>query len=90
MAVAASGAGHGAPHEELLSPLDAARLFLEELGYSDVKIVTPPQDLTPELLSGGAVIVEARREGATHKGKVLFEAGAPADAQLKGGHGMFP
>ncbi|MDB2576051.1 hypothetical protein N9Z54_02480 [Planctomycetota bacterium] len=90
VAVAASGAGHGAPHEELLSPLDAARLFLEELGYSDVKIVTPPQDLTPELLSGGAVIVEARREGATHKGKVLFEAGAPADAQLKGGHGMFP
>jgi hypothetical protein len=34
--------------------------------------------------------VEARREGATHKGKVLFEAGAPSEAQLQGGHGMFP
>jgi len=89
-AVAASGAGHSAPKEEHLSPLDAARVFLEGLGYSDVRVVTPPEDLTPELLNGGAMIVEARREGATHKGKVLFEAGAPADAQLKGGHGMFP
>ncbi len=89
-AVAASGAGHGAPKEERLSPLDAARVFLEGLGYSDVRVVTLPEDLTPELLNGGAMIVEARREGATHKGKVLFEGGAPADAQLKGGHGMFP
>lgn len=83
---AVQGERQGAPH----SPLDAARAFLEELGYSDVKIVTPSEAITPALLAEGALVVEARREGATHKGRVRFEGGAPAEAQLKGGHGMFP
>ncbi len=89
-AVAASGAGAAGREVETLGPLDAARDFLHGLGYSDVKVVTPASEVTPELLAGGAVVVEARREGATHKGKVLFEAGAPSEAQLQGGHGMFP
>ena len=89
-AMGAGVAGRGGSRGELLSPPEAARAFLEELGYSDVTIVTPSEAITPELLAEGALVVEARREGATHKGRVLFEAGAPADAQLKGGHGMFP
>jgi hypothetical protein len=89
-AVVASGAGAAGREVETLGPLDAAREFLLGLGYSDVKVVTPASEVTPELLAGGAVVVEARREGATHKGKVLFEAGAPSEAQLQGGHGMFP
>jgi len=89
-ALAASGAGGGAAQVAALGPLEAAREYLQGLGYSDVKVVTPAAEITPELLAGGAVVVEARREGATHKGKVLFEAGSPSDAQLQGGHGMFP
>ena len=89
-AVAASGAGASGREVETLGALDAAREFLHGLGYSDVKVVTSASEVTPELLAGGAVVVEARREGATHKGKVHFEAGAPSEAQLQGGHGMFP
>lgn len=89
-AVAASGAGAAGREVETLGPLDAARDFLHGLGYSDVKVVTPASEVTPELLAGGEVVVEARREGATHKGKVHFKAGAPSEAHLQGGHGMFP
>lgn len=89
-AVAASGAGAAGREVETLGPLDAAREFLHGLGYSDVKVVTPASEVTPELLAGGEVVVEARREGATHKGKVHFKAGAPSEAHLQGGHGMFP
>ena len=89
-ALAARGAGGPSTGAAAASPTEATRAHLEALGYTDVTVVTPAEELTAERLADGAVIVEARREGATHKGKVLFKGGAPVEVQLQNGHGMFP
>ena len=90
LAALAAAAARGGVEAGGLAPLDAARAHVEALGYTDVRIVTPADELTAELLSGGSVTVEARRDGSTVKGKVLFADGAPSDVQLQHGHGMFP
>lgn len=60
------------------------------LGYTDPVVVTPPEDIAAALDAGGDLVVEARRAGAIHKGRVVLEHGAIADVQLRPSHDIFP
>jgi hypothetical protein len=62
------------------------------LGYERVQLVTPFAKIA-ELLEGagdGEVTVEARRDGAACKGKLLVKRGAIADVQLQSAYSTFP
>ena len=63
------------------------------LGYERVQLVTPMAKLA-ELVAGaggdGEVSVEARREGAACKGRVVIRGGAIADLQIQSAYSTFP
>ena len=62
------------------------------LGYERVQLVTPFAKIA-ELLEGagdGEVTVEARRDGAACKGKILVKRGAIADVQMQSAYSTFP
>ncbi len=62
------------------------------LGYSGVQIVTEAEQLI-ELgneAGTGEVIIEARRDGAHFKGRVLMQDGIIADVAIKPAYDMFP
>ncbi|MEM9383388.1 MAG: hypothetical protein AAGB93_25830 [Planctomycetota bacterium] len=70
--------------------LDHVHARLAAMGYTEVRIVTEADLITEELVRSGELLVEARRAGGVHKGKVVLEDGAVADVRLQSGHGMFP
>lgn len=62
------------------------------LGYSGVQIVTEAEQLTKlgSEAGSGEVIIEARRDGAHFKGRVLMQDGIIADVAIKPAYDMFP
>lgn len=61
------------------------------MGYERIELVTPLE--TIEHLSDaaeGEVVVEARRAGALHKGRVLVKDGAICDVRLRSSYEAFP
>lgn len=60
------------------------------LGYERVIIVTPHDELARIASTSGEVVVEARRDGAACKGRVLVRSGSIHDVQLQSAYGMFP
>lgn len=60
------------------------------LGYERVHIVTPHDELARIASTSGEVVVEARRDGAACKGRVLVRSGSIQDVQLQSAYGMFP
>jgi hypothetical protein len=60
------------------------------LGYERVVLVTPTGDLPAIASDGGAVVVEARRDGAACKGRVLIQGGMIADIQIQSAYSTFP
>jgi hypothetical protein len=60
------------------------------LGYERVQLVTPISRIAELVEGDGEVTVEARREGAACKGKILVRRGAIADVQLQSAYTAFP
>ncbi|QDV07622.1 hypothetical protein Poly30_31500 [Planctomycetes bacterium Poly30] len=78
--------------DETLSQTISCRItsFLEEKGYHDIQIVTPPEEIDAAFVHSGQVIVEARRDGVIHKGRVSLQNGTPAAVELRPSHSIFP
>lgn len=85
-----SGASLGSsePNHEALS--GRVTSFLEREGFHDVRIVTAADEIDAALVHSGQLIVEARREGAIHKGRVSLQNGYPVAVELRPGHSIFP
>jgi hypothetical protein len=60
------------------------------LGYERVQLVTPVAKIAEMLESEGEVAVEARRDGAACKGRILVRRGAIADVQIQAAYSVFP
>lgn len=62
------------------------------MGYERIQLVTSLEELQEMLDRGEAsdVLVEARKAGATCKGRVTIEGGRIAGVELKSAHAMFP
>jgi hypothetical protein len=63
---------------------------LVALGYERVEIVTPNEELETFALSGGDVLIEARREGILCKGRVRIRGGRIDSVQLQPAFPVFP
>lgn len=63
------------------------------LGYERIQLVTPIAKIS-EMAEGkggdGEISVEARRDGAACKGRILVKQGAIADVQIQSAYSVFP
>jgi len=79
----------GAARHTSLSERVATRLL--SMDYERIEVLTPLEDLEAlELAEEGEVVVEARRGGALHKGRVLVKDGAICDVRLRSSYEAFP
>lgn len=60
------------------------------LGFEQIEILTPLEELEAFALVDGEVIVEARRAGALHKGRLAIRDGGIADVHLRASYEVFP
>ncbi len=60
------------------------------LGYERVQIVTRMEKLRELGASDGEVLVEARRNGVLHKGRVLVRGGQLSDVEMNPAYSIFP
>jgi len=60
------------------------------LGYERVQIVTRAEKLAELATSGGEVLVEARRQGVLHKGRVVVRGGRIAAVEIHPAYSIFP
>jgi hypothetical protein len=60
------------------------------LGYERIGIVTPEAELAALSDADGEILVEARRDGAPCKGRVLLRGGRIADVQMQAAYSIFP
>lgn len=63
---------------------------LLSLGYERIVLVTPPTEFARILREGGAVVVEARRDGAVCKGRAIVLDGRIQDLQIQSAYSTFP
>lgn len=63
---------------------------LLSLGYERVQLVTPWEKIGEMVGGDGEVTVEARREGAACKGRIVVKRGAIVDVQLQSAYTAFP
>ena len=63
---------------------------LHSLGYERVQIVTRAEKLTELAANDGEVLVEARRAGVLHKGRVVVRSGRLADVEIHPAYSIFP
>lgn len=64
--------------------------YLAREGYQDIRVVTPPEEIDAAFVHSGQLIVEARRDGVIHKGRVSLQNGSPAAVDLRPSHSIFP
>lgn len=60
------------------------------MGFERIEILTPFDELERLTDGDGEVVVEARRAGAPHKGRVLLREGAISDVRMRDGYEAFP
>lgn len=60
------------------------------LGYERVQIVTRTEKLHELGAKDGEVLVEARRSGVLHKGRILIRGGQLADVEMNPAYSIFP
>ncbi|MDZ4774463.1 MAG: hypothetical protein SGI72_15150 [Planctomycetota bacterium] len=60
------------------------------LGYERIVLVTEPADMARIANEGGAIVVEARRDGAACKGRAIIEGGRIQDIQIQSAYSTFP
>ena len=64
---------------------------LLSMGFERIEVLTPLEDLEALAFSPeGEVVVEARRGGALHKGRVLVKHGSICDVRLRSSYEAFP
>lgn len=64
---------------------------LLSMGFERIEVLTPQEDLEALALAAeGEVVVEARRGGALHKGRVLIQQGSICDVRLRSSYEAFP
>jgi hypothetical protein len=65
---------------------------LMAMGYERIELLTTSEEIAGILEAGGEgeVRVEARRDGATRKGRVRLSGGVISAVELQGSHAMFP
>jgi hypothetical protein len=73
---------------ETLSERVTTRLLA--LGYDTIQIVTRPEKLSEMAARDGEVLIEARRAGVLHKGRVLVRAGRLTDVEVHPAYSIFP
>ena len=79
------------PSSESDLPLaERIRARLLSLDFERIEILTPYEYHAGLLKTGGDVLVEARRFGATYKGKIRVEEGLLVDVNLRPSHTLFP
>lgn len=60
------------------------------LGYERIVLVTPHADIARIATEGGAIVIEARRDGAACKGRAIVEGGRIQDIQIQSAYSTFP
>lgn len=60
------------------------------LGYERITFVTPNADIGRIAAEDGAIVVEARRDGAACKGRVIVAGGRIEDLQIQSAYSTFP
>jgi hypothetical protein len=60
------------------------------MGYERIQIVTRAEKLAELAARDGEVLVEARKEGVLHKGRVLVRSGRIANVELHPAYSIFP
>ena len=60
------------------------------LGFERVQIVTRSEKLIELAQNGGEVLVEARRQGVLHKGRVVIRGGRISDVEVHPAYSIFP
>jgi len=60
------------------------------LGYERVQIVTRAEKLLELAAHDGEVLVEARRGGVLHKGRILVRGGQLSDVEMNPAYSIFP
>jgi len=73
---------------EALSDRIVTRLL--GLGYERVQLVTPLEKIGEMIAGDGEVSVEARRDGAACKGRIVIRRGVIVDVQLQSAYTTFP
>ena len=77
------------PRQAGLSERVTTRLL--SMGFERIEVLTPLEALEAlEFASEGEVVVEARRGGALHKGRVLVKDGSICDVRLRSSYEAFP
>lgn len=80
----------GTSNEAGLPLGERVRARLLSQGFERIEILTPCEYHAGLLDGGGEVLVEARRSGASYKGKVRLDGGLIVDVNLRPSHTMFP
>jgi hypothetical protein len=60
------------------------------LGYERIVLVTSTEEIARIATAGGAIVVEARRDGAACKGRAIVENGRIQDIQIQSAYSTFP
>ena len=60
------------------------------MGYERVQIISPAAEVTALSIDDGEVLVEAHRQGALFKGRVLVRSGTISDVELHPSYSIFP
>ncbi len=60
------------------------------LGYERIELVTAAAELAGLAAQDGEVLVEARREGVLHKGRVRFQGGRIVAVEIQPAYAIFP
>ena len=81
---------------ELVVPADAGAVSERvtnrclALGFERIHLVSRSEELDELLRKDGEVLVEARKDGVLHKGRVLLRGGRIADVEMNPAYSIFP
>lgn len=89
-AQSALAAGERAPQNRPVELADRVVSRLLALGYERVLLVTPNEELAAFVDGDGEIVVEARRDGAICKGRVLVRDGRITEVQVQPAYSAFP
>lgn len=79
-----------APEAAITMTLQRVVRHLESEGFHSIRIVTSTDEMDAVFMHSGQLIVEARRDGVVHKGRVSLQNGYPAAVALQPSHSIFP
>ncbi|MFT4648945.1 MAG: hypothetical protein ACI87O_001178 [Planctomycetota bacterium] len=86
-----AAAEHPGGASDLGLPLaERIRARLLSMDFERIEIITPSEYHAGLLETGGEVLVEARRSGASYKGKVRVDGGLLIEVNLRPSHTLFP